>query len=150
MANWINNEQVFSALKSGDFILLSASGYRYCVSQDRRSCVLVREHSAWNVRGEGWRDSNIAPSQGETGREVLNFFVTPVNGSPGVWFKCFLPLDLDITALRADAEDNYILQAQGATYKAAFSRIPSLMWELMTGDAEKENDIKTKFRSIWQ
>jgi hypothetical protein len=148
MADWIDNESVFIALRSGDFSVLRASGYRYCLSQDQRSCVLVREHSAWLVPAEGWRDSNDAP-KGEIGRAVLNFFVTPANGSPGVWFKCFLPLSLEITSLEADTAGNYVLQTRDATYKASFSRIPSLMWKLMTGDAEKENDIEAKFQSIW-
>lgn len=146
---WVDDAQVLEALRSRDVTALASSGCRYCVSNDWKACVVIRSHVAWHIKGEGWRDSNRAPKADEAGRDMLNFFALPAGKDPGIWFKCFLPLRVQVTSLRTDS-DCYVLEAGAAVYRASFADLGRLMWDIATGHAEREADISSAFKAIWR
>ena len=149
MVAWIGNEQVRSALETGDLAALDASGCRYCISNDGKACVVIRKHYAWHVEGEGWYEQNAAPSGNETGRDMLNFFTAPSDEEPGRWFKCFMPQDLQVIGL-ASKGAFYELQTNGSVHRASFKRIPRHMWNLVTGKGQREEDVVSMFEAIWE
>ena len=71
---WIDDDTVTHALESGDDSNLVRSGVPFCISQDSTYCVLAREHEAWLVPAEGWRDANTPPATDAQGRLALNFY----------------------------------------------------------------------------
>jgi hypothetical protein len=139
MKDWIDNEVVENALKNKSKIDLEKSGVQFCVSDDFKYCILIRRHSAWEIKKEGWRDANEAPKQGETSRWVLNFYK---KGSS--WFKMFVPMKHNITKIESKGKKFRII-TKGETISGIFSSHDNLMWDVMTGNAEKETEIESKF-----
>ena len=74
MRTWISNDVVQNALRSKQVVELEKSGLIYSISDDFEYCLIIREHNAWQINGEGWRDSNEPPQNNLDARRVLNFF----------------------------------------------------------------------------
>jgi hypothetical protein len=142
MKNWIDDELVEKALKTKSIKDLKKSGVKFCISDDFKYCILVRKHSAWEIKKEGWRDANEPPKKGETSRWVLNFYK---KGSS--WFKIFVPLKYEITGFEEDGK-KYKIITKKESIIGKFSSHESLMWDVMAGNAEKETEIEEKFLLI--
>lgn len=148
MTLWIEDDVVYDALGSGNDGSLLASGVPFCVSEDRRCCVLVREHSAWLVRGEGWRDANSPPGLGEQGRLVLNFYRAQQDECTGVWFKAFVPIREGLVELALAGESSCTIRGAVHELHLRFDGIDRLMWQLMTGHAQPEEEIERLYSLI--
>ncbi len=56
-----------NAQSAGDMTSLEESGVQYCMSPDYTYCIVIRDHAAWYIEGEGWRDGNYPPKDSEPG-----------------------------------------------------------------------------------
>jgi hypothetical protein len=101
------------------------------------------------VKGK-WHDANDAPEGDGGSRLMLNFFQASSQDQPGLWFKAFIPLDTPIDSLQARDADHYQMTSSGRRWTGQFSAIPRLMWDLMSGDGQSEQDIARRFALIWQ
>ncbi|WP_339727782.1 hypothetical protein [uncultured Gimesia sp.] len=149
MSLWIDNEVVNKAQKNGDFSAIIESGVQFCMSPDRKYCILVRDHSAWHVEGEGWRDSNDPPENEESGRQMLNFFKCQIDSEIGIWFKAFIPQDEAIRDIESVDDECCEVIIGSERHRIYYTKIDGLMWDLMTGNAVTEDEIKTTFSKIW-
>lgn len=150
MSRWISDEQVNRAQETGDFSALEANEIPFCMSPDRTYCILVRDHAAWQIEGEGWREGNYAPGQDGEGRCVINFFKCQRGDDTGFWYKTLVPTAVRIVGLRSVDSTCFEVATENASLKAAYSRLDGLMWDLMTGNAQTEDDIEAAFAGIWQ
>jgi len=146
---WIENSEVENALKSQDFDVFNSRGILFCNSSDYKYCIFIRTHSAWKVSKTGWRDANSSPEEGELGRGMINFAKIQKDDEPGFWFKTFIPLSVEPNLLKCSGNNEYELHATNDIYRANFKDVPSLMWKLMTGSEQSEEDIKERFSVIW-
>lgn len=149
MSLWIDNEAVSKAQVSGNLSAIIKSGVQYCMSPNRKYCILVREHSAWHVEGEGWRDANNPPENEESGRQMLNFFKLQNNSEIGIWFKVFVPQSMIIREIKSVNGECCEVIIGSECHRLSYSRIEDLMWDVMTGNAEQEDEIETTFSKIW-
>ena len=146
MDNWITNEEIIEALKNKD--LKAISNLNFCVSGNFDTCLFVRQHEAWEIPNEGWRDNNSKPSPDSKTRDVLNFIqLSQDEIIDNTWFKVFIPEKLGEIQLSTDSNYFQIKHNQGII-KGEFSNVSSLMWDLMSGNAEPEKEIEEKFQLI--
>jgi hypothetical protein len=150
MNRWIDNETVEQALVSGDLSSLIESGVQFCMSPDRAYCVLIRDHAAWYVEGEGWRDGNYPPEEDAVGRPALNFFKRQMGDEQGFWFKIFIPNSVTIGGLTSVNEQFCELAVGSYQCRIAYNSLDGLMWDIMTGNAEPEEEIEATFSKIWK
>lgn len=141
MEDWIENELIEDALKSKSLINLEKSGLKFCISTDFNYCILARRHHAWETE-KGWREANEAPTDKKLSRWVLNFYKKDSS-----WFKIFAPLKYNIKKIEADGEKFKII-TETETIIGNFASHDALMWEVLTGNAEKEAEIEKKFMLI--
>lgn len=143
MNGWIDKEKVIKTLKNKDASLLKAWGGSYCLSSDYKTCLFVQEHSAWIVENQGWRYSNTQPEKNEQTRAMLNI-IHLNNDNNSIWFKMFVPLKsgaLELTTMK----QYYVIKSQTESLKGNFDSIKTLMFKVMTGNAQTEIDIESKF-----
>lgn len=146
MNHWIDHQEIENALKKKSISELTKSGVVFCVSDNYEYCILLRKHSAWCVPSEGWRDANEPPSD-NSGRWVLNFYKLNSISKAYDWFKLFVPEKYPLTSINAMG-DFYHLVCDHRTVIGKFSAFDSLMWDLMTGNAETEIEIERKFELL--
>lgn len=149
MSGWIENEQVERALKERSVQEIEQADVKFFISDDFSYCVLVRRHSAWEVGDGGWRDANQPPKEGESWRWVLNFYHYSREQEQSSWFKIFVPLKYEVLGMEAAGDSYSIITVNGAI-TGKFSSHSSLMWSLMTGNAETEAEIERKFLLVAQ
>lgn len=146
--NWIDNEEIFNSLRDKSNTLFNKLGNQVCVSENFEYCLLIRSHVAWNIENQGWRDSNNKPNEKDNCRLVLNFFKIDRNNGIESWFKIFLPLKHKDYKLITIEKNNYKIVLENNEIIGKFDSFDSLMWDLMTGNAEQENEIENKFNKI--
>lgn len=116
------------------------------MSPDRHYCVLIRDHASLYIEGKGWRDSNYPPKINETGRAMLNFYKKISDEGPGFWFKVFIPNSVIISGLK-DVDGKYCEITTGAEqWQIYYKKLKGLMWDVMTGHAQSEEDIENTFK----
>ena len=147
MSTWISNEAVQNALKNKKILELENSGLIYSISDDFEYCLVIREHNAWQISGEGWLDSNELADDMVNARHVLNFFnYNPINKQES-WFKIFVPISFEISKIEKNKNQYYLITGS-RTLVGHFSVHNKLMWSVMTGFAQQEEEIERKFLSI--
>lgn len=149
MAKWIENSVIENALKTKDFLILENAKVPFCLSGDKVYCLLIREHAAWYIAGKGWKDGNYPPDGKGSGRFILNFFKVVTKSKSGFWFKVFIPLSLPILKIEG-VNENYCEATFGSKqHRLNYNKIDSLMWDVMTGNAETEEKIELIFAKVW-
>ena len=144
---WVSHETVREIQNGADPIELDSANEIYCMSEDRKYFVLIRNHKAWFVPGNkgGWRDMNGEAGPNHTSRQILNFFSTPSEGNPGIWSKIFLPLSFQVISIKSLDNSYYEINSNTDKKKIKFPKFEELLWEFMTGNAESEEEIERKF-----
>lgn len=146
---WVDDDDVEAALKTGNEQPLKESGVRYCLSKDRRYCVLIRVHDAWYTEGDGWRDGNFPPRAGRKGRRALNFYKRQLGDDEGLWFKTLVPESVEIREMQASDEGHLDAVLGTSSRRLTFSRIDDLMWDVITGKGQEEHEIEAAFEMLW-
>ena len=147
MRTWISNDVVQNALRSKQVVELEKSGLIYSISDDFEYCLIIGEHNAWQINGEGWRDSNEPPQNNLDARRVLNFFNYNPSKKQESWFKIFIPFKYEISKIEKN-KDQYFLITASRTLVGHFSTHNQLMWSVVTGLSQQEQEIESKFLSI--
>ena len=145
---WIEDQIVENALKAGDTHIVDEAIVKYCMSNDNTYCVVIREHSAWYVDGDGWNEGNFPPKKGEEGREMLNFYKKQVGDDNGFWFKVFIPSSVKIIELKTISNDKYVIKTDKDQYELNYNDIDGLMWDLMSGTGVEEDEIESNFKLL--
>lgn len=149
-SRWVDDDAVWAALRTGDLAALEAAGVLYCMSSSGQHCIVLRQHAAWHLEGQGWRDGNYPADEDAKGRLVVNFFFQPIQGEPGGWFKAFVPASVHPVRLSRTAAGCCTLESvDGIARTISFDRFEEVRWDLMTGNAQEEGDILSRFNEIW-
>lgn len=147
---WIENEKVFEALEKKSKPFFNKLGNQICFSRNYDYCLLLRNQSAWFIDNQGWRDSNKKPEKNENGRLILNFYKMDKENGQKTWFKIFVPMKF-IKDCEVETLDNgkyKITSSNGFELIGKYENFDSLIWDLMTGNAEMETEIENKFNKI--
>ncbi len=143
---WIKKDTIFDKLKCKSKTFFDNLGDNACVSKDYDYCLLLQVNEAWFIKNEGWRDSNSKPKQDKKGRLILNFF--SIENESENWFKIFTPLKFESYKLKTVDENSYQIITDDGVINGLFKNFESLMWDLMTGEAELEIEIENKFKLL--
>ncbi len=146
MNHWIDNLEIENALKKKSINELAKAGALFCVSDSYEYGVVLRKHSAWHIKSQGWRDANESSSD-NSGRWVLNFYKLNSLSNACDWFKLFVPEDFAITSIRTEG-DFYHLVSEHHTLTGKFDAFDRLIWDVITGHAETEEEIVRKFQLL--
>ena len=147
---WIENDKVFEALENKSKPFFDKMGNQICVSWNYDYCLLLRNQSAWFIKNQGWRDSNLKPQNSEDGRLILNFYKIDSENGQKIWFKIFVPLKYikDCKVETIDNKKYKITSSDGLELIGTFDNFDSLMWDFLSGNAEMEAEIESKFNKI--
>ncbi|MDF1699926.1 MAG: hypothetical protein P1V36_02025 [Planctomycetota bacterium] len=148
MTRWIDDAAVRHAQETVDPGALLAAGVPHAMSPDGRYVVLVRDHAAWHIEGEGWRDSNSPPEAGAEGRPVLNFSELPVGDDAGLWFKTLLPASVAQLEFAAVDAEHCLLGTASGTHPLSYRRFGEVMLHVATGNAQSEADLERAFERV--
>jgi hypothetical protein len=146
MNYWIENQEIENALRKKSINELLKVGVLFCLSDSYEYCVVLRRHSAWQVKSQSWRDANEPPSD-NSGRWVLNFYKFNPSAQACSWFKLFVPIEFTITSIHT-VEDSYHLVSNHKTVIGKFDAFDNLMWDILSGNAETEEEILRKFELL--
>lgn len=149
MIRWIDDDSVKYAQATGDLSSLLASGVQFCMSPDRTYCVLIRDHGAWTVEGEGWLDANRPPEDAASGRAMMNFYKRQSGGDQGFWFKIFVPNAVKIHGIVGIDANSCEVATDSGQRRIAYDRLGHLMWEVLTGKPQPEKKIEASFAKLW-
>ena len=145
--NWIKNEVIFKYLKKRSKSELDVFANRICYSDDFAHCIFIRDHAAWEIENEGWRNENCPPKEKEKGRLLMNFFYYNRENGNTSWFKIFIP-KIYTTVGVENFGPYYKVILNDSEMIGAFTNHYLLMRTLMTGKAIKESIIEDKFKKI--
>jgi len=144
---WISNEQVEMALEQQKPLkITNEESVLICYSDEYNYCILERYHQAWETES-GWRDSNSPPDNEQNGRKVFNFYAYDREDEYSSWFKMFVPSNLTIERIISEGEF-YTIETSAGTIRSTFENIEEIMFDVISGDAETEEEIAKKFKLL--
>ena len=146
---WIENEKVFEAMKNKSSTFFDELSNWISVSDDYNFSILIRNHKAWFIEDQGWRDANEITTNPKDGRLIINFFKLERDNGNTKWFKAFIPIKFtDNCTIQSLNNNRYKISSSNGKIIGSYEKFDSLMWDMISGKAEKEIEIENKFKLI--
>lgn len=146
MKSWISKSEIINGLIKKDTSVFKHWKGPYCISDDYKTCLFIQKHEAWGNQNEGWRDRNAPPEKSSSGREMINIIHLDQDNN-SIWFKMFIPLKLKTVSLQLKGS-LYEISSQVKTYKGEFENLKNLMFKVLSGNAQTEDEIENKFELL--
>ena len=145
-SDWLADEEVRSLLRSGDPAQLRAyaegSPLRAVNDDGDVILVVVRDHRAWFIEGQGWHDANEPPRPGGAARQMLNCFTRDS------WAKLPVPASVRIRSVAWDGEAFVFDTSPGAAIRSTPRQVWLAVQDSVTGRALSEERMEHNFRKL--
>jgi hypothetical protein len=142
-SDWLPNDEVQSLL-SGDPVRLRAfvdeSPLR-AVNGELDFLVVVRDHDAWFIEGEGWHDANAPVDSGGVGRQMVNYY------DRDSWSKLPVPAAVRIESVSWDGEA-FVFHTTRGPIRSTQRQVWLAVQDSITGRGLSEAEIEHNFRKL--
>lgn len=103
--------------------------------------VVVRDHDAWFIEGQGWHDANAPVDPGGVGRQMVNYY------DRGSWSKLPVPASIRIESVAWDGE-RFVFGTSRGTVHCTPRQVWLAVQDSMTGRGLSEAQIEHNFRKL--
>lgn len=111
------------------------------INADLDFLVAVRDHYAWFIEGQGWRDANQPAAEGKISRQAVNYYTRTA------WCKLPVPVSVHIEAVTWDG-DAFVFHTRQGEIRSAARQVRLAVQDSMTGRAQSEEQIEHNFRKL--
>ncbi len=103
--------------------------------------VVVRDHDAWFIEGQGWHDANAPIDDGGIGRQMINYY----DGKS--WSRLPVPSSIRIESVCWDGEA-FVFRTSRGPIRSTARQVWLAVQDSMTGRALSEAEIESNFRKL--
>lgn len=152
-SDWLPNDTVFAMLKdaaAGKAQQLKgfvAQSPLQCATPDGAQLIVVRDHDARLVEGEGWTDINRPPKSGGSTRQMINLYQHSAEDGSSSWSKMPVPEARRIQAVEWDGE-HFAFSTAGGTVKCTPLHLKRAVGESISGRGQSEEVIERNFGKL--
>ncbi len=103
--------------------------------------VVVRDHDAWFIDGQGWHDANSPVAPGGVGRQMVNYY------DRGSWSKLPVPASVRIESVIWEGEV-FVFRTSGGPIRSTPQQVWLAVQDSMTGRGLSEAEMEHNFRKL--
>jgi hypothetical protein len=142
-SDWLPFEEV-QRLLSGDPAQLRAyvaESQLRAVNNALDFLVVVRDHDAWFIEGQGWHDANARVDPGGVGRQMVNYY------NHSSWSKLPVPAAIRIESVTWDGEA-FVFRTSRGSVRSTPRQVWLAVQDSITGRGLSEAEMEYNFRKL--
>ena len=144
-SDWLSNAEIRSMLERGNRQAVLAYVHESplrAVNADCTFLVMVRDHDAWFLEGQGWHDANrpVGNIDGSC-RQMINIY------EGGSWTKMPIPMSVRINSVKRDS-DAFVFTTSRGEIRSPQRYVWLAVHDSMTGRGLSEEEIEHNFLKL--
>ncbi len=140
-SDWLPITEVQELLADNHEALLAYVGESplWAVNADHDFLVVVRDHDAWFIEGQGWHDANRPVAEDGVGRQMINYY------DRRSWSKLPVPSSLRVDSVVWDGKE-FLFSTSWGEIRCSPRQAWLAVQDSLTGRGLSEEEIEHNFR----